>query len=120
MRKKNYLRYFRSLFGTSPAHLLEVLETCSGEWPVALAELERSILEQNGPETVKWACRLKSCFVYTGQSEMVASLERIESSCRESGRWTEVRMILEVVKTQSREPLEVFGAEAKALRAKVG
>jgi hypothetical protein len=120
MRKKNYLRYFKSLFGTSPTHLLEVLETCAEEWHGALAVLERAILEQNGTETLKWAGRLKSCFAYSGQLEMVASLERIESCCREKGRWTDVRMMLEVVKTQSKEPLDVFVAEAKALRAKVG
>jgi hypothetical protein len=119
MRKKKYLGYFKSLFGNNPAQMVAMLETCSGEWAMLLEKLEKAVAERNAHEIIKLGGRLRSCFQYSGQEDMVECVARLEQFCGEKNRWTDIKMLIEVIKVHSKEPLWVYEAEILALKPKV-
>jgi hypothetical protein len=119
MRKKKYLSYFKSLFGNNPAQMVAILETCSGEWSMLLEKMEEAVSERNAHDIKKLGGRLKSCFQYSGQEDMVECVARLEQFCGEKNRWTDIKMLIEVIKVHSKEPLRVFETEIQALKPKV-
>lgn len=120
MRKKDYLKYLRDLFNGNKQHMLEMMEVLLEDLPAKLNGLEKQINQRNWVETEKSAHCIKTSYVYMGQHDMALTAERIERIAKERGSWTEALMLLDVLRTNSREPLDFYRLESSALKKKLG
>lgn len=120
MRKKDYLKYLRDLFNGNKQHMLEMMEVLLADLPPMLNSLEKHVTQRNWPETEKSAHCIKSSYAYMSQQDMVNTAERIERIAKERGSWTEALMLLDVLKTNTREPLDFYRLESSSLKKKLG